>query len=129
MLIDKKLKAKITQNYAHGDWTLIGQNLGISSAAVRQAVAAGNGSLRVVTELENFTTSASALRKLRKKLKKDYRNVYLKLKTNKHQYEKTTSKSRPGVQHSTISTICNQSKNNQHRLYAVRRFRLRSYTG
>ena len=70
MLIDKKLKAKITQNYAHGDWTLIGHNLGISSAAVRQAVAAGNGSLRVVTELENFYNKRIRIKEIKEEVEK-----------------------------------------------------------
>ena len=70
MIIDKKLQAKIKDNYAHGDWTLIGQNLGISSAAVRQAVAAGNGSLRVVTELENFYNKRIRIKEIKEEVEK-----------------------------------------------------------
>ena len=70
MIIDKSLQAKIKGNYSHGDWTLIGQNLGISSAAVRQAVAAGNGSLRVVTELENFYNKRIKIKEVKQEVER-----------------------------------------------------------
>jgi hypothetical protein len=43
--------------------------------------------------------------------------------------KKLTVKAGQGFSTPRFQPFRNQSENNQHRLYAVRRFRLRSYTG